>query len=378
MIKKVVFAPDSFKGTMTALEICNILEGVFSELSPQTEIVKIPVADGGEGTVEAYLGGMGGVRKTVRVSGPLGEAVDADYGILPRNIAVIEMAAASGLPLVHGALRPMEASTFGTGQLLLDAAANGCSTIILGIGGSATSDGGIGAMAALGVRFLDGGGREVTPDANGLGRIQSIDASGLDASVKNVEIRIACDVTNPLAGKNGAAHVYSPQKGAIPSQVEEIDAGLLHYNTILTGYTGQDRKDMPGTGAAGGMALSLLSFLNAKVESGINLILDISGFDEKIRGADFVVTGEGKVDGQSAQGKVLAGIAKRASAAGVPVLALVGDVGPGYRKLYEIGITAIFSTNRLAVPFDVARKTCREDLRFLMESLLKFYGIHAL
>lgn len=373
MIKKVVLAPDSFKGTMTSLEICRNLQEVFFELSPQTEIVKIPVADGGEGTVDAYLEGIGGTGRTARVTSPMGDAVDAKYGVLHDGTAVLEMAAASGLTLVRGPLKAMEATTYGTGQLLLDAVAGGCGRIILGIGGSATSDGGAGALAALGVRFLDENGREVPPNAGGLSRISRIDASGLDARIKNTEIRIACDVTNPLAGKNGAAYVYAPQKGASPAEVEEIDAGLLHYNKILTAYTGVNRKDMPGTGAAGGLALSLLSFLNARIQSGIDLVLDVSEFDVKIKDADFVITGEGKVDGQSAQGKVLAGIAKRAAAAGVPVIALVGDVGPGYRNLYDLGITAIFSTNRAAVPFEIARQTCREDLRFLMESLLKFY-----
>jgi glycerate kinase len=374
MINKVVIAPDSFKGTMSAVEICDIIEKAFIKHSAETRVVKIPVADGGEGTVDAYIAGIGGTYRTLQVSGPMGDSASARYGVLQvGGTAVIEMAAASGLTLVHGKRRPMSASTFGTGQLLLDAARHGHNKIILGIGGSATSDGGIGALSALGVRFLDENGCGVTPDANGLRFIRSIDSSRLDPAIKDVEIIIACDVTNPLAGKNGAAHVYGPQKGADPAEVEMIDAGLVHYNEILTEYTGIDRKDLPGMGAAGGIALSLASFLNTRMESGIELILSIADFDRQIEGADFVITGEGKVDGQSVQGKVLAGIARRAAKKNVPVVALVGDVGADYERLYDIGITSIFSTNRAAVPFETARKTCREDLGFLMESLLKFY-----
>ena len=376
MINKVVIAPDSFKGTMSAVEICDIIQKAFLKHSPATRVIQIPVADGGEGTVDAYIAGIGGTYRTANVLGPLGNPVVARYGVLADgSTAVIEMAAASGLTLAGGKPRPMSASTFGTGQLLLDAASRGLKKIILGIGGSATSDGGIGALSALGVRFLDENGGDVLPGAEGLRFIRSIDAGGLDARIKDIEIMIACDVTNPLAGKNGAAHVYGPQKGADPVQVEMIDQGLLHYNEVLTAHTGIDRKDQPGMGAAGGIALSLVSFLNARMQSGIDLILTIADFDAQIDGADFVITGEGKVDGQSVQGKVLAGIAKRAAGVNVPVVALVGDVGAGYERLYDIGITAIFSTNRAAVPFETARKTCREDLGFLIESLLKFYTI---
>lgn len=376
MMNKVVVAPDSFKGTMSAVEICDIIEKAFLKHSPSTQVVKIPVADGGEGTVDAYIAGIGGTYRTVEVLGPMGDSVTARYGVLKDgSTAVIEMAAASGLTLVKGKPRPMSASTFGTGQLLLDAAKHGLKRIILGIGGSATSDGGVGALSAMGVRFLDENGGDVLPGAEGLRFIRSIDASRLEPRLKDLEIMIACDVTNPLAGKNGAAHVYGPQKGADPVQVEMIDQGLLHLSEVLTAHAGIDRKDQPGMGAAGGIALSLASFLNTRMESGIDMILTIADFDMQIADADMVITGEGKVDGQSVQGKVLAGIAKRAARALVPAVALVGDVGAGYERLYDIGITSIFSTNRAAVPFETARKTCREDLSFLMESLLKFYNI---
>lgn len=376
MIEKVVVAPDSFKGTMTSVEVCSIIEKAFADLYPATRIVRVPVADGGEGTVDAYIAGIGGTYCTAKVRGPLGDIVEARWGILKDGqTAVIEMAAASGLTLAGEKPRAMEATSFGTGELLLSAAMQGIKKIILGIGGSATSDGGIGALAALGVRFLDEKGNDVPPNADGLKAIDRVDASGLDPRFTDIEIIIACDVTNPLAGKNGAAHVYGPQKGADRAQVERIDQGLLHLNNILTADTGVDRKDIAGMGAAGGIALCLDAFLNVRMESGIGLILDIAGFDDQITDADFVITGEGRADEQSAQGKVLAGIAKRAARQGVPVLALVGQADKGSEQLYDIGISAIFSTSRAAVPFEIARKTCREDLYFLMESLLRFYQV---
>jgi glycerate kinase len=378
MIGKVVLAPDSFKGTMTSLEVCSIIQKAFSALSPDTKTVAVPVADGGEGTVEAYIAGMGGRFCTSRVSAPLGDKVEARWGMLnDGKTAVIEMAAASGLTLTGGTLKPMQASTFGTGELLLAAADEGAKKVIIGIGGSATSDGGTGALAALGVRFSDHAGRQVPHGAQGLARIAAIDDRSLDPRFRDIEIVIACDVTNPLAGKNGAAYVYAPQKGADSTQVEEIDRGLLHLNEILKANTGKDLKDTPGMGAAGGLALCMSAFLDVRIKSGIDLILDIAQFDQQIADADFVITGEGKADSQSAQGKVLAGIAKRASQKGVPVVALVGQADAGCERLYDIGISAIFSTSRAAVPFEIARKTCREDLYFLAESLLRFYKITA-
>ncbi|MEG2625839.1 MAG: glycerate kinase [Christensenella sp.] len=376
MLKKIIISPDSFKGTMTSIEICDYIEEIILNYIPQAQVVKIPIADGGEGTVDAYLSGVGGTRVSARVTGPMGEKTDAEYGILPdKKTAVIEMAAASGLPLVQGDLFPLDATTYGTGELIADAAKNGCTRIILGIGGSATTDGGIGALGALGVRFLDAEGKEVTLDGKGLGRICTVDAAGIADGIKRLQITIACDVKNPLAGKNGAAYVFAPQKGADAQTVEMLDKNLLHYNEILTKYTGVDYKDKSGMGAAGGLGLSLTAFLHAETEAGIELILDTAGFSEKVKGADLVITGEGKIDGQSKQGKVPVGVARRAKRENVPVIALVGDVGAGYEELYDEGITAIFSTNKAAVPYSEAKKTSVEDLKFLTESLMRFYNV---
>lgn len=374
VLKKIIIAPDSFKGTMTSIEICNYIGERIAAFLPEAQVVKVPIADGGEGTVDAYLSGIGGTRRKKTVTGPMGTPVEAEYGILPDGkTAVIEMAAASGLPLVDGPKSPMDATTFGTGELIADAVESGCTNIILGIGGSATNDGGIGALSALGVRFLNADGKAVTPDGKGLAQIESIDESGLCQALRGITLTIACDVKNPLAGKNGAAHVFGPQKGATPEMAEALDAGLLHYNGVLTRHTGVDRKDKSGMGAAGGIGLSLEAFLHAKMLPGIDLILDTADFDKKIQGADLIITGEGKIDGQSKQGKVPVGVAWRAKKQNVPVVALVGDVSAGYEELYEEGITAIFSTNKAAVPYEQARRTSVEDLKFLTESLLRFY-----
>lgn len=374
-MKKIVIAPDSFKGTMTSVEICDYIGDIINQYLPEVQVVKIPIADGGEGTVDAYLSGVGGTRRSVTVRGPMGDTTTAVYGLLPdQKTAVIEMAAASGLPLVEGRNDPLDATTFGTGQLIADAAEEGCTSVILGVGGSATNDGGIGALAALGAKFLDKNGKDVTPDGKGLADIERIDTSGISHKIQEMKITIACDVKNPLAGKNGAAHVFGPQKGAAPDVVKMLDQNILHYNDILTKHTGVDHKDRSGMGAAGGLGLSLVALLGAEMKPGIELLLNTAGFDEKVRDADLVLTGEGKIDAQSAQGKVPAGVAKRAKCAGVPVVALVGDVGAGYETLYQEGITAIFSTNKAAVPYSEAKKTSVEDLKFLTESLLRFYN----
>ncbi len=377
MIRKILVAPDSFKGTMTSMEVCQyVAESILQHL-PQAEILKVPIADGGEGTVDAYLAGAGGERISVTVTGPMRESVSAQYGIMPDGTAIIEMAAASGLPLVQGDLKPMQATTFGTGEIIADALRRGCRSIILGIGGSATTDGGIGALSALGARFLDAQGQEVSLDGAGMGRIASIDDRALMKEAKEAQITIACDVKNPLAGKNGAAYIYAPQKGANARQILELDRNLLHYNEIMRSHTGVDLRDNAGMGAAGGLALSLVGLLGARMRAGIDLILDEIKFDEKLQGADLVITGEGKIDGQSKQGKVPVGIAQRAKQAGIPVVALVGDVGAGYETLREEGITAIFSTNKAAVSYEFAKKTCVEDLKFLVDALFAFYvGVH--
>ena len=372
MLKKVVIAPDSFKGTMSSIEVCRIIEEGVKEIFPDAETVKIPIADGGEGTVDAFLAALGGRRISVRVKGPLFEELVADYCILPDGkTAVIEMAAASGLPLVGDAKNPYLATTYGTGQLMKDALSRGCTKLIIGIGGSATNDGGIGMAAALGVAFTDENGKEIPLNGGGLERLRNIDVSGKDKRIDECEVMAACDVDNPLYGHNGAAYVFGPQKGADESMVERLDANLRHYSKVLSEQLGRDISEIPGTGAAGGLGAGLIAFANAKLRPGIKIVLDTVRFDELIAGADLVITGEGKIDGQSLRGKVPLGVAERAKRQNVPVVVVAGDIGNDVGQLYEKGISAIFSINRVAVPFKEAKLRCRPDLKAAVEDMMR-------
>ncbi|CAK7072167.1 MAG: Glycerate 3-kinase [Desulfovibrio sp.] len=372
---KIVIAPDSFKGTITSGEICDIVAKAVMRYFPEADVVKIPVSDGGEGMVDALLEGAGGERVTLEVTGPDFTVERAVYGILPDGTAVIEMAEASGIMLAKIPRRPMDATSRGTGQMIRDAAKRGCRKIILGIGGSATMDAGLGMAAAMGVRFLDGSGGEVEPTARGLGKIARIDASEIPQELHEAEILIASDVKNPACGEMGSAHVFGKQKGASQQDIMEIDGWIGRFCGLVREATGKDLLHTPGTGAAGGMAIPLLAFFGANIVPGIDLVLDAAGFDEKICGANMIITGEGMLDGQSMEGKVPVGVARRAKKEGIPVVALVGDIGPGYARAYGEGITAIFSTNKAAVPFEIAKRTSKEDLALLAESLFSFKAI---
>lgn len=370
---KIVIAPDSFKGTVSSVEICDILEKSILKNVPDAQIIKVPIADGGEGMVAAYLASSGGKIIEKQVTGPNFTQVKAFYGILPDGkTAVVEMAAASGVTLTCEPKQPMNATSYGTGQLVVDAVEKGCTKIILGIGGSATMDGGAGMASALGILFLDKDGKEIPLTPNGLKTLNSISTDKVPDNLQQVEFLIACDVRNVLCGANGAAHVFGKQKGATVEQIEEIDGILEMFAGALLEKTGQDLLQIPGTGAAGGMALPLLAFFHAKMVPGIDLLLDAVEFENKIQDADMVITGEGMLDGQSMEGKVVIGIAKRAKACGVPVVALVGDIGQHYERAYKEGVTAIFSTNKAAVPFEIAKLTSKEDLELLADSLFAF------
>lgn len=375
-MKKIVIAPDSFKGTMSSIEVCNIVERGIKNIHPDIETVKIPIADGGEGTVDAFLTAVGGERITVRVKDPLFRDMDSFYGILPDGkTAVIEMAAASGLPLVENEKDPRKTTTYGTGQLMLDALDKGCSKIIMGIGGSATNDGGIGMAAALGIKFFDKDMKEIPLTGGGLEHLEHIDVSGRDKRLDSCEILAACDVNNPLYGVTGAAYIFGPQKGADKAMVEYLDGNLRHYSEILHKDLNAHIEDMPGAGAAGGLGAGLMAFAGAKLQSGIKIILDSVKFDEIIADADLIITGEGKIDGQSLRGKVPVGIAERAVVKNVPLIAVVGDIGDDIEEVYKKGINAVFSINRVAVPFEKARLRCKPDLLDTVESIMRFAKI---
>jgi glycerate kinase len=312
---------------------------------PNIEIVPVPVADGGDGLAEVLVDALQGERRTALVTGPRGDPVLAAFCHVPaRRLAAIEMAAASGLALLPKDRRnPLLTTTYGTGELIRAALDLGLSHLIVGIGGSATNDGGIGMAAALGVRFLDAGGAPVEPVGGALAAIRRIDPSGRDPRLAGVRIEAICDVDNPLLGVRGAAGVYGPQKGATPEQVRELDAGLAHLAALIERDLGVDVRDLPGAGAAGGLGAGLKAFLQADLRRGVDLVLDLVGLDQQLRGADLVLTAEGQIDVQTAFGKAPAGVAERARALGVPCFALAGGVGGGLDALHALGIDAVFS-----------------------------------
>ena len=339
---KIVIASDSFKGSLSSIEVADNLETGIRRIYPEADILKLPVADGGEGTVETLVTGMGGRLVDAEVVGPSGNLINSSFGILPGGEAIIEMAAASGLTLVKdGKLDPMNTTTYGTGQLILKALEMGCKRLYIGIGGSATNDGGVGMAQALGVSFKDLNGIELAFGGGALKNLETIDITGKTELLDGAEIIIMSDVTNPLCGVTGASRVYGPQKGADPEMVVALDRNLHRYAEKIKGSLGIDVLDMPGSGAAGGLGAGLVAFCNGRLERGIEMILDILKFEEKLVGADLVITGEVRIDSQSAYGKVPSGVARRAVAKGVPVIAVAGGLGEGYEKLYEVGVKLI-------------------------------------
>lgn len=371
-MKKIVLIPDSFKGTMSSEEICSIMAEQITRLFPESEVVQIPVADGGEGTVDAFITAVGGRRIPCTVSGPYGEPVEAFYGLLDDNTAIVEMAAAAGLPLVEERKNASLTSTYGVGELIKAALKHGSRKLVIGLGGSATNDGGTGAAAALGVRFLDDSGQSFVPVGGTLSRIKTIDMTGLLPEVRESEIITMCDIDNPLCGPQGAAAVFAPQKGATPDDIEQLDAGLRHLADLVNRDLGQQILDLPGSGAAGGMGGGTVAFLGATLEMGIETVLNMTRFDELIRDADLVISGEGKIDGQSLRGKVVIGVGRRTRKQGIPLIAVVGDIGDDVSAAYDEGVSGIFSINRVAVPYAEAKKRARSDLALTIDNLFRF------
>ena len=370
-MKRILLVPDSFKGTMSSREVCDIMAGEIQTYYPQAKVIAIPVADGGEGSVDAFLSAVGGEKVKVPCQGPYLEEREGFYGLLPDGTAVVEMAAAAGLPLVGERLNAGATSTYGVGQLILAAARQGARRIIVGLGGSATNDGGCGAAAALGVRFLDTQGEEYVPTGDTLDRLGTIDLSHLDSALEGVQLVTMCDIDNPLCGPSGASAVFGPQKGATPEQVEVLDRNLHHLADVTAATLGEDLRNLPGAGAAGGMGFGMRALLGSTMQMGIETVLDTVGFERLLKGADLVLTGEGKLDTQSLRGKVVVGVARRCVQKKVPVVAIVGDIGDGVEKVYELGVTAVFSINRVALPFERARTRSRSDLQKTMENLMR-------
>lgn len=342
---KILIASDSFKGAASALEVCNTIENGIKQVCPEVETIKIPMADGGEGTVDSLIAATKGRLITKMVTGPLREKVKAKFGILGDNkTAVIEMAEASGLPLVPPEKRnPMETTTYGIGELIKCALKKGCKRFIIGIGGSATVDGGAGMAQALGVKLVDKRGKEIGFGGGCLSKLFKIDISSMDERIKAYDFEVACDVDNPLCGTNGAAYVYGPQKGATKTQVSALDRALSLFASIVYRDTGTKVDTLPGAGAAGGLGAGLVAFLGAHLKSGIELVINASGIEHYIQDVDLVITGEGKIDGQTIFGKTPIGIAKLAKKYGKPVIGICGIIGEGYEKTYKNGIDAIIT-----------------------------------
>jgi len=372
-MSRYVIIPDSFKGTLSSVEICRIVSREIQAQEPEAEICAIPVADGGEGTVDAFLAAVGGRRVTLRCAGPYGQPVSAFYGLLPDGSAVVEMAAAAGLPLAGSHRDPEKTTTYGVGQLMAHAAAHGAKRLVLALGGSATNDGGCGAAAALGVTFYDRAGQPFVPVGGTLRDIDRICADGMDPAVRRISVVTMCDIDNPLCGPTGAAAVFGPQKGADSAMVQRLDEGLFHLAHVLRRDLGADVLHLPGGGAAGGFGAGAAAFFASPLRMGIDVVLDLAQFDRRAAGAGLIITGEGRLDSQSLRGKVVVGVARHARVLGVPVAALVGGSETDIAAAYAAGVSGVFPINPLPLPFEEVRERAEENLAFTAANLIRFY-----
>lgn len=351
---KIVIAPDSFKESLTAKEVCQAIENGLRRVWKEAEIIHVPVADGGEGTVQSLVDATQGKIVELTATGPLKKKVGAFYGILgDGKTAAIEMAAASGLHHVENALRdPKLTSSYGTGEVILHALDNGATKLIIGLGGSATNDGGIGMLDALGVKFFDNKGQRVEPNGAGLGSIATIDNSNIDSRFINCEVLVACDVNNPLCGEHGATATFGPQKGATEQDITLLDAGMRNFGEKVQQQLGKSIIDVAGAGAAGGMGGALLGFTSAELKPGIDIVIETVELGKQVLGADLVITGEGRIDWQTIHGKTPMGVAQEAKKNNIPVIAMAGCVGKDYQAVYDYGIDAVFVA--IPRPFSLA------------------------
>jgi len=373
ILQKIILIPDSFKGTMSSAEICGIMSRSIKKTYPEARVISIPLADGGEGSVDAFLSAAGGIKQYVTVKDLFFKDMDAFYGIIDHGqTAVIEMAACAGLPLAKDRKDVKNTTTYGVGQLIAAAIQNGCRKIIMGLGGSATNDAGAGAAAALGAKFTDKNGKEFIPAGGTLADVAHIDISGMHPALRSVEIVSMCDIDNPFYGKTGAAYIFGPQKGATPEIVTELDDGLRHISEVIKKDLHTDVSDLKGAGAAGGMGGGMAAFFHSKLQMGVETVLDAVDFDEIVKDADLVFSGEGKIDSQSLRGKAVIGVARRAQKAGVPLIAVVGDIGDDIEAAYEEGVSAVFSINRVAVDRNTAKARAKDDLALTMDNIMRF------
>lgn len=370
-MKKCIIVPDSYKGTMNSIKVSEIMKTSVLEHFPDCDVKAIPISDGGEGTVDCFLKTVKGKKKNLRTLGPFLNEVESFYGI-SGDTAIIEMAASAGLSLAQGKLDPMKATTYGVGELIKDAVAQGCRKIIIGLGGSCTNDAGVGMAAALGTKFYDNNDKEFIPVGESLSKIARIDTKDSDALLKGIEITAMCDIENPMHGEQGAAYVFAPQKGADSAQVKILDRELKEFANILEAHTGLRVDDVKGAGAAGAMGAGIYALLGGKLKQGINIVLDLVGFENLLQGCDCVFTGEGRLDSQSLSGKVVAGVGKRAKKKGVPVIAVVGtaEIREKAPQLKESGITKVYETDRKRKDFEDVKKHCEDDLKAAMRKAL--------
>ena len=374
---KFLLAPDSFKGSMTAQQVCNAMERGIKIVLPDAECIKVPMADGGEGTVQSLVDATGGSLYEAEVTGPLGKPVMAQYGIMgDGKTAAIEMASASGIHHVNMQTRnPLITTTYGTGELVKVCTDRGIKKIILGIGGSATNDGGAGFAQALGVKFLDVKGNELPSGGASLTHLHTIDLSSIDKRLSDIDIEVACDVSNPLCGEMGASSVFGPQKGATPEMVEILDKSLNHYAQIIESQLGKKVKDIPGAGAAGGFGAGLMTFCNAHLKKGVDIIIEYTHLAEKIKDVDIVFTGEGGIDFQTQYGKTPYGVAQAAKIQGKSVIAIAGYIGENINRLYEHGFDAIFGIVPGAMPLEEALSKGEQNVERTMENIVRLLTI---
>ncbi len=373
-MKKIIIIPDSFKGSASSLEVCNYIERGVLKVIKDADIIKIPIADGGEGTVESILYAAGGNIKKINVKNPEGKIIEAKYGIINKEKAVIEMAEASGLTLIDDKTRnPLKYSTYGTGEFIKDALNNNIKEILIGIGGSATNDCGIGMANALGYKFLDKDNNELEAIAENMIKVTDIDDSNVDKRIFDIKITAACDVKNPLYGKNGATAVYGKQKGVTEESFDILDDGLKNIAKIIKEKFGKEIDYMEGAGAAGGLGGGLVAFCNAQLKSGIDAVLDIIDFESKIKDASLIITGEGSIDGQTKEGKVPVGVAKRAG--NIPVIAIVGEIREGAEIVYDLGIKSIMPLCTKAMTLEESISNTALLVENASERALRFINI---
>ena len=373
-MKKCVIIPDSFKGSLSSIEVCNIIKEKVNEFFPKCNAIMIPIADGGEGTVDTFIYSLKAEKVNLKVKNAFGEVIDVYYGRI-KNKAIIEVAQVVGLVSAEGREDPSITSTYGVGEIISHAIEHGCNEIFIGLGGSCTNDCGVGAASALGTVFKNKNGEEFIPVGKNLNDIEYIDISKTLEKLKNCKVTAMCDIDNPMYGENGAAFVFAPQKGADENMVKMLDNNLRALSEKIKKNLNKDVSNIKGSGAAGAFGAGVCAFFNGELKSGIEIILDLIDFDNLISDADIIFTGEGQIDSQSLNGKVVIGISKRAKKQNIPVIVLAGSIGEGAEKAYDEGVSAIFSINQKAEDYSISRFKAKENLEKTIDSLLRYYDV---